>query len=560
MRRFVRSGFLIVPLLIAFVLSGCLGSLRFSTNPGDSFTGGIPDQPKIVIPATDDQLPPHLQGELIVALKPGEAIDPIAEALGATVLGSLEPLHTYRLRLNDPDASITDAMRSLEHRPEVRYAEPNYADIHLDPIIEDFGAMELAAFLTGTLGPANTPTDTLIPNDPAFWTLQYGPQIIGAPEAWAAGYTGAGITIAILDTGVDDSHPDLAGRVLTGYYVVDENYDTHDHDGHGTHVAGIAAATTNNGIGISGIAGDAYIFPVKVFPTGMISTSTYNVAYGILVAAMPSIAGLPYGPADVINLSLGGETYSFLAQDAVQFAVEQNVVVVASAGNNYIRRVNYPAAYQGVIGVAATDPWDEKAYFSSSGSHVSVAAPGYAIYSTILDGEYARWSGTSMAAPHVAGAAALIRQKYPGMNPIQVRHLLEQSADAPNGYSMELGHGRINVSRALGLEVDFNRTTLRVTVKGSDGTPIPGADVLLVRNGAIVGNTRTGGHWELNGELLYHGVAIFYSLDPGSGYRLAIRLDEVFHGIDFLHVVEEIELADRPVNEIEVVLPVQYSG
>jgi type VII secretion-associated serine protease mycosin len=265
-------------------------------------------------------------------------------------------------------------------------------------------------------------------------------------KAWPTS-TGAGVVVAVLDSGVDARHPDLAGQVLTGYDELTGRAGANtDPNGHGTHVAGTIAAVTGNDVGISAIAPDATILPVRVVgATGEGFMS--DAAKGIVYAA-------DHG-ADVINMSLGSKDQNKAVSNAVAYARSKGVVVVAAAGNEREKGspISYPAATPGVIAVAATDDADKAASFSNRGSYVDVAAPGTRILSTVpaSKGYYAAYSGTSMASPHVAAVAALIRSKYPALTPDEVASALESSATdlGTKGKDSDYGYGRIDARAAL---------------------------------------------------------------------------------------------------------------
>ena len=250
--------------------------------------------------------------------------------------------------------------------------------------------------------------------------LQWDLTRIGTPRA-SSQSTGAGVTVAVVDTGVDATHTDLTGQVLPGGdFITGTEGQSIDPHGHGTHVAGTIAAIAGNNTGISGIAPDAKILPVRVLGAnggGYMSTAAQGVVYAA-----------DHG-ADVINLSLSSTTPT----DAVAYARSKNVVVVAAAGNARAQGspISYPAADDGVIAVAATDSADNPASYSNRGGYVDVAAPGSGIvstYPTAKGDAYMRMNGTSMAAPHVAAVAALIRSRYRTLNPDQVEAALESSA------------------------------------------------------------------------------------------------------------------------------------
>ncbi len=252
-------------------------------------------------------------------------------------------------------------------------------------------------------------------------------------------------------------HPDLAGKVIRGDHV-DNDWDPYDGNGHGTHTAGIAAAVTNNARGIAGMAPEATIYAVRVLDESG-SGTLQNVANGIIHAADNG--------ADVINLSLGSPNDSITLKEAVDYAWNKGVVVVAAAGNDGSAQPTYPAYYSDAIAVAATDSDESKASFSNYGNWVDVAAPGVNIYSTYTDGGYASLSGTSMATPHVAGLAGLLdaqgRQRFgnPGGHRKHRRpdfrngHHLGQGDQTPSGWSTIKGDekkaegGRLSPSRFL---------------------------------------------------------------------------------------------------------------
>ncbi len=281
------------------------------------------------------------------------------------------------------------------------------------------------------------------PDDPYF-TSQWGMTKIQAPQAWDTASGAASIRIAVLDTGIDQNHPDLLGKIVlnknfTKSRTVDDNY------GHGTHVAGIAAAATNNATGVAGVGYNSSLLNGKVLGDNG-SGSTSWVASGITWAADNGAA--------VINLSLGSTSGSTTLSDAVNYASGKGVVVVAAAGNSNSSALFYPAAYASVIAVAATDSNDAKAGFSNYGSWVDIAAPGAGIFSTmpnhknsLRSNNYGTLSGTSMASPHVAGVAALIAAKYPGISATDIRLKILAGTDSTSGFSTAIG--RLNAFKAV---------------------------------------------------------------------------------------------------------------
>jgi serine protease len=252
---------------------------------------------------------------------------------------------------------------------------------------------------------------SFVPNDPLY-EKQWHLTRVGAESAWEYS-CGEGVTVAVVDTGVAcfDKGPFSRGSDLTGtrcgggYNFVSDSPEAYDDQGHGTHVAGTVAQTTNNGKGVAGLAYCARLMPIKVLNRQGWGTLA-NVAEGIRYAADNG--------AQVINLSLGGSSKSRILEEAVDHALSKGVVVVAAAGNSG-RSVGYPAAYDGVIAVSASDSNDKIAWFSSRGPQVAIAAPGVNVtQQTICDGGrnkceiFGSFNGTSMASPHVAGVSAML--------------------------------------------------------------------------------------------------------------------------------------------------------
>ncbi|HSQ66554.1 MAG TPA: S8 family peptidase, partial [Polyangiaceae bacterium] len=253
---------------------------------------------------------------------------------------------------------------------------------------------------------------SFVPNDPLYAEKQWHLKRVGAERAWEYS-CGEGVTVAVVDTGIAcyDKNPfskgsDLSGTSCTaGWNFVDNRAEAWDDQGHGSHVAGTIAQTTNNGKGVAGLAYCATLMPVKVLSKQGWGT-TANVAEGIRYAA-------DHG-AQVINLSLGGPIKSKILEDAVHHAVSKGTLVVAAAGNSG-KSVGYPAAYPEVVAVSATDSNDKVAWFSSRGPEIAIGAPGVAVtQQTICNGGkdkcevFGTFNGTSMASPHVAGVAAML--------------------------------------------------------------------------------------------------------------------------------------------------------
>ncbi|MFQ5575274.1 MAG: S8 family serine peptidase, partial [Terriglobia bacterium] len=269
---------------------------------------------------------------------------------------------------------------------------------------------------------------------------------------------------------VDYTHPDLAGKVINGPDFFNDDLDSFDDHGHGTHVAGLAAAITNNGRGVAGVSWGSRILGLKVL--GRYGYGYYgDIAQAIIYAADNG--------ADVINMSLGGGGYSQTLQDAIDYADAAGVVVIAAAGNSGDRTMSYPAGNRHVMGVGATDTDDSKASFSTYNESVDISAPGVSNLSTYPGNRYAWMSGTSMATPHVAGLAALVLADNSSLLPDAVQARIEETSDdlGSAGRDDYYGHGRINVYRALsGSERDTTVPTNPTLSSSSHAVDVWSAD------------------------------------------------------------------------------------
>ena len=363
-----------------------------------------------------------------------------AHALGLEVDSTLRSPHLVRLRLGQRAraAGVTEAqaLNALRHDPSVRIAEPDYP-LHA----------------------------SALPNDPRFsqlWGLHNTGQANGlpdadidAPEAWEVTTGSAGVTVAVIDTGVDYNHPDLRDNILrddagnvVGWDFANGDANPMDDNSHGTHVSGTIGAEGNNGIGVIGVCPVVRVMPVKFLGAdGTGSTSNAILAIDFAVA---------HG-ARVLNCSWGGAGLSDLLLEAIQRAQSAGVLVVAAAGNeglNNDETPSYPASYNqfcvNVLSIAATDNRDDLAGFSNYGRDtVDLCAPGVGIVSTLPGNSYGSFSGTSMATPHVSGTAALLLSRYPDLSVAQLRHRLLDNADAPEGLGPQVTARRLNAARAL---------------------------------------------------------------------------------------------------------------
>ncbi len=331
---------------------------------------------------------------------------------------------------------------------------------------------------------------TFTPND-FYYSSQYGLALINAAGAWNISKGDATVVIGIVDTGVDWMHPDLYANIwhnptwqndaattpsdsigwdFGGTNGIPDNNPKEDKPFHGTAVAGVAAAVTNNNKGVAGIGYNCKIMPVKA-AQGNITDASGNpyIVYGF--------EGVMYAVnhgAKVINCSWGGSGYSSYEQSVVDYALSKGTLIVAAAGNDQSNEDFYPASYKGVLAVAATNQNDKMAYFSNYGSNVSVTAPGVNIYSTWDTASYITdATGTSFSSPLTAGLAGLVFSHFPGYTPEQVAQQIRVNSDdisANNpGYQYLIGNGRIDAYKAL---ADTNSEAVRATnVVFSDVSP-----------------------------------------------------------------------------------------
>jgi serine protease len=325
-------------------------------------------------------------------------------------------------------------------------------------------------------------TLTYMPNDPRIRN-QYYLDIIRAYEAWDISKSSSDVVIAILDSGVDLTHPDLLDNIyrneadpidgidndgdgfIDNYWGwdfagADYNNPREDNDpsatteniAHGTLVAGCASAVTDNELGIAGVGFNSRLMVLK----HMADNADQSNGSAYLVNLLRGVLYAAYKGADIINASYGSAFYSQIAQDVYKYvALEYDVVVVAAAGNAGNTSPNYPSDYDYVLSVAASNSKDERASFSNYGYRVDITAPGASILSTTVQGDYRTTSGTSFAAPLVSGAAALLKTKYPDFNGAQIAELLRVTADPTfndrlsEPYKDKMGKGRLDIQRAL---------------------------------------------------------------------------------------------------------------
>lgn len=347
------------------------------------------------------------RGRLLVMPRAGVAAQSLDKVDGIKSRHKLKKLNAYIYELPDGVDEVK-FMNKLRKDPRFKFVE-------LDRLIE----------------PGQTITDPALGNS---WALPK----IGAPAAWDIA-AGDGITIAILDTGVDSNHPDLAANMVSGWNMYDNNADSSDIFGHGTKVAGAAAAAANNGQGSAGVAWSARIMPVRISrPDGMAYISTMAQAIRWAADNGAQVANISYGGADSATI-----------HNAANYMRSKGGVVVMSAGNTGTLLDSPPT--DAVIVASATGSNDARASWSTYGPLVDVAAPGVSIYTTTNGGGYGYVSGTSFSSPITAATVALMLSANPDLAPTDIDELLTSTAIdlGEPGFDQYYGHGRINAARAV---------------------------------------------------------------------------------------------------------------
>lgn len=385
----------------------------------------------------------YVPDRILVKFKPtlsDQAIETTLAAYASKQKKRIPRIDVYEIQIPE-GTSVEEMVYVLLQNPDVEFAEPNYK-----------------TFIT------ITPNDTLFKYQYALFNSGQEIGVPGSPKgkfradikataAWEETKGDEETIIAVLDTGVDLLHPDIKGKLKgSGRDFVNNDFDATDDHSHGTFVAGIAAAETNNNEGVAGVAWDCKILPVKIMDKE--GSGEYSwLIQGIIWAVDNG--------ADVINLSLGGDEPSSSLQSALEYAIEKDVVIVAASGNDGAS-VLYPAAYdEYCLAVAATDYNDERLGWSNFGPEVDVAAPGERVVGTVPTWYFGPGSfpygygfGTSMATPHAAGLAALLRSLKPFLKASDIMDIIRYSADDVNsaknpGRDEFIGYGRINMEKAL---------------------------------------------------------------------------------------------------------------
>jgi len=367
------------------------------------------------------------------------------------------------------------------------------------------------------------PNDELYPNqwdhDNQRQAIQYGTgYLVGTvdcdldtDEAWDITTGNPDVVIAIIDTGVDLDHPDLISNIVPGYNFINEDLPPDDEYDHGTPCAGIAAATINNEIGISGVCPECSIMSVKVLDDN---------GFGDWGVIANGIVWASDNGADVLSLSLGGGQYQEALESAVNYSVANGSVTIAASGNVNTQMDFYPASYEQCIAVGAMSPCCERkqginscdaepGWGSTYGEQIDVVAPGVRIFSTgKRAGYWTEFNGTSSACPHVAGIAGLMLSYNPNLNPETVRELLRQGADdiEDEGYDIETGYGKVNAYNTLMLVP--TPATGDINLDGQ----INISDILILLDYILLGNYNMSGDMNSDGVININDILLLIQI------------------------------------------------
>ena len=504
-----RFGIIIATVIVCIMVVLSCAHPSLSSNPNQEILSWVvPEYWDPYTPAPGLSFPEH---RLIVGYRDETDLHSLVETLGGTVRSTIPEI---RVALIQTPQTVVDTLALIQKMAPsgIQYISPNYRTVvPLDPSSDAFS--EAGFHSRGD------------PDDPLFG-FQWAHRTVGSHAAWEQSLTGNGVVVAVFDTGVDASHPDLDGQFVTGWSwdpqteqpVLIPPGESRDTNGHGTHVAGIIAAQKNNGIGIAGLAPMAKIMPI---PT--MDLELFEKAQSIVWAVDQGAKILQ----NSWTFIYGG--YMETLKDAYDYALSHDSIVVFAAANAHTAQ-NWasPRSWPGIMVVGASDIHDEVTVFSNGSEALSVVAPGKRILSTVNmyntgaiedpdPGKYTYYNGTSMAAPHVSALAAVLFEKHPDASAYQIRRLIEISAapiDPPywgqegRTHNPWTGYGRMDVGRAMEMELPEDAPgILRVRAIDEDGAPTDRFFyVTLVRPDGphYWGRTRLEG-----------GECSFFAIDPG---------------------------------------------
>ncbi len=460
----------------------------------------------LTVPVQGADRPEYVPGRLLVGYRQGVQPEVADRVLGAHGAVTRKLVQQIGMRVVEvPEGSGDAVMASLRQTGAFRYVERDYY-------------AHIAA----------------VPNDPSFpseWHLAK----IQAPKAWDVSTGSPSVVVAVIDSGADTAHPDLASKLVPGWNFLNSTADITDREGHGTAVAGTIAAAANNGTGVAGVTWGSTIMPLVVV------NSSGVAAYSDIAAAIEYAAD--HG-ARVMNISIGGPDASAALQSAVDYAWSKGAAVFASAMNNSTSAAYYPAACNHAVAVSATDSTDSLASFSNYGNWITVSAPGTNILTTSMGGSYGYWSGTSFSSPITAGVAALALAANPSLTNSDLVTLLEQNADdiGVPGYDAQSGFGRVNAYRTVAAArnpataaapVSTGFTPIRVNAGGSAYVDALGqtwsADTGYAGgyswgSGAAIGSTASPGLYQT---CRYGSVFSYRFAVPDGTYTVTLKFAEM---------------------------------
>ena len=429
------------------------------------------------------------------ALKNTRSVTPLAAGLARQNAGGAG---LARLELA-PGTDVGEEVERLAGNPAVEYVEPNYP-LQLfnqaEPVVpNDFEFSRMYALRNDGRDGGKTNAH------------------IHATEAWSYSTGSSNVVVAVIDTGIDYFHDDLRQNLwrnpgeipgngldddgngyvddVYGYDFVSGDSEPFDDNNHGTHVAGTIGAVGDNGIGTVGVCWNVSLMGLKAFN---------ERGNGTVSSAIEAIHFAVANGARVINASWGLDEKSRALEEAVLAAADAGVLIIAAAGNGRTENFSYPAGYESVIAVGATDHKDARAVFSNYGDWVDLAAPGVSILSTLPENNYGPENGTSMAAPHVTGVAALVLSRFPDYTRDELRAILINSVD-PLVTDRRIGNGRVNAAMAVRMDEPLPSAELTLPVQVSGMVEITGSAFGRYFSGYSVnaksGSASAAGEWKL---------------------------------------------------------------
>ncbi len=419
-----------------------------NTSDISSTTSEIP-QPQIITNKPSDS--PFVEGELILRVSNDAVMKQLESQLeekGITVLRRVDQLGLIRVKL--PDGMKADEMKKiLSEMDDIKESLPNVKtevprDVNNIPMFDN--------------------------GKPITAVSKNGNELLKNTDPAIRAELGNNVIVALLDTGVDDTHPDLTEKTLQGYNFVDDNAITDDVNSHGTACAGIIIGNGKNSDSARGVAPAAYLLPVKVMDDNGKGNS-FAVIEGIVYAVDRG--------AKVINLSIGTAGDSKILREAIDYAIKKGAVVIAAAGNDGKETTLLPAGYEDVICVGAIDGRKSHAPFSNFGDKIDVVAPGVAVYTTAPDNGYKSFTGTSAAAPFVSGAVAALLSQNPRISPAEAMEIVLNRTDnlGPANRDILFGNGIVNVKRLLEKDSDSVHDAALTTLYFEPANLVPGSDV-----------------------------------------------------------------------------------